>query len=475
MLVAELSWSGGAARVARVGEFAYPAGVTLEQGQTLGIALGEFLKREGYTCRRAVLGVPARWLLLKAQGLPPADAATAAAMLSLRAEAESAPELGEMSFDYSGQCSTLSAGTVLLMGLPKRWIERLRTVAEAAGLQIAAITPSAAALGSATAVRAGNPYVVSVRPEGAELAVQQGEQTRYMRHLGSATSGTGLVTELRRAATLHPMNGDATTAAEAAAGVSRHVMMMWDDVGLDAGVVDAVSGAVGMPVVRGEVQSLGVAGATNGRAGLGASAIALALAAAGGAGGGSLAGQIDFLRPRVVPPKKQSVNLRTRWIAAGAAVVALVAVVAYTDLARLEGKVTAAEKSLQTLDPAVKMARPFVANMQFVEGFARAASPRALSCMRDLTGAIPAESQTYLTSFHLQSNLRGEFTGRAMGNLEVLNLIDRLNASGRFADLKRKLDARGTGPEVSFSVTFTYIPAPATAGGAAAMEPRASR
>jgi hypothetical protein len=36
--------------------------------------------------------------------------------------------------------------------------------------------------------------------------------------------------------------------------------------------------------------------------------------------------------------------------------------------------------------------------------------------------------------------------------------MDKLNAGGRFTELKRKLDAKGTGPEVSFSVTFTYVP-----------------
>jgi len=54
--------------------------------------------------------------------------------------------------------------------------------------------------------------------------------------------------------------------------------------------------------------------------------------------------------------------------------------------------------------------------------------------------------------------MRGEITGRSPNNQEVLNLMDRLSSGGRFKDLKRKLEAKGSGPEIAFTVTFTYVP-----------------
>jgi len=36
--------------------------------------------------------------------------------------------------------------------------------------------------------------------------------------------------------------------------------------------------------------------------------------------------------------------------------------------------------------------------------------------------------------------------------------VDRLREMGRFADVKQKLDAGGQGAEMTFSVTFTYVP-----------------
>jgi hypothetical protein len=95
--------------------------------------------------------------------------------------------------------------------------------------------------------------------------------------------------------------------------------------------------------------------------------------------------------------------------------------------------------------------------MQFVETF-ESSHPKYLACLRDITNATPPDGQTYLTNFHLQSNMRGDFSGRSSNSQEILNLMDKLNTSKHFLDLKRKLDAGGRTADVSFSVTFTYSP-----------------
>ena len=59
----------------------------------------------------------------------------------------------------------------------------------------------------------------------------------------------------------------------------------------------------------------------------------------------------------------------------------------------------------------------------------------------------------------MRANLQGELVGRAATSQDVMNLLEKLNAGGRFAGLRRKIDARGTGNDVSFMVTFTYVPA----------------
>ncbi|MDB5321781.1 MAG: hypothetical protein JWN40_3412 [Phycisphaerales bacterium] len=454
-LVAEVACAGEVRRAVRVGEFAYPAGLTLEQPEALGVALGEFLTKSGFSTRRAVLGVPARWLLLKSYALPPVEPHAAASMLWLRAEAESAPELGEMVLDFAGQTSVLDPTTVLLMGLPRRSIDRLRTFAAGAGLNVTAITPCSTALGGATAKQTGSAHILSLNCEGAELSEHEGEQTRFLRHLGSAgTSLAPLVAELRRAAVTHPLNAATLTNDVSAIRARRspQALVLWDDVGLDNAAMDSIAQALNVPVVRGELQSIGCAGEalTGGRVG----AVAAALTFAPLAGGRPA---VDFLHPRLSAPKKPNVTRRTAWLTGAAAVVALVALLAYTDLARMQRRVTGADEELKRLEPTLKTARPFVANMEFVETF-QASRPKYLACLSDLTLAIPEDGQTYVTRFHLQSSMRGECVGRSPNNQEVLNLMDKLSAGGRFKDLKRKLEARGAGPEVAFTVTFTYVP-----------------
>ena len=70
-----VSTGGGAMRVERCAEFAYPSGLTLERGEELGNALAQFLRSKGFSTRRAILGIPAKWLMIKSHTLPPADAA----------------------------------------------------------------------------------------------------------------------------------------------------------------------------------------------------------------------------------------------------------------------------------------------------------------------------------------------------------------------------------------------------------------
>ena len=125
---------GGAMRVERCAEFAFPTGLTLERGEELGAAFADFLKTKGFSTRRAILGIPAKWLMLKSHTLPPADAETAATMLALHAESESAPELGEVFFDSLGDSDPSKPSNVLLLGLPRRWIERVTALAKGARL-----------------------------------------------------------------------------------------------------------------------------------------------------------------------------------------------------------------------------------------------------------------------------------------------------------------------------------------------------
>ena len=68
-------------------------------GATPGAALAEFLRQKQFTARHAVVGLPAKWLLVKTKEVPPADSKTASDLLRLQAEGDFSSELRDLVFE----------------------------------------------------------------------------------------------------------------------------------------------------------------------------------------------------------------------------------------------------------------------------------------------------------------------------------------------------------------------------------------
>jgi len=71
LLAAEVV-AGEKPEVKRLAEFVYPDGISPNQPAELGTALGAFLRENDFTAKSAVVGLPARWLVVKAKEVPPA-------------------------------------------------------------------------------------------------------------------------------------------------------------------------------------------------------------------------------------------------------------------------------------------------------------------------------------------------------------------------------------------------------------------
>ena len=66
-----------------------PEGISLQEPGSLGRALGQFLRQKRFSARRAVVGVPAKWLMVKEMRIPPASAESTAGILRIIASASS--------------------------------------------------------------------------------------------------------------------------------------------------------------------------------------------------------------------------------------------------------------------------------------------------------------------------------------------------------------------------------------------------
>ena len=446
--LAEVVGGTESAPSARVVEFIYPPSSTLEEAEELGRELAKFLTAQNCSARRVIFGVPAKWLIVRSCDMPPTDAETAANILWLHATEQIIPALGAMVFDFMGESCPTESRTLLLVGLQRQWLERLLALAAGAKLKVVGITPLGAAVGATTSRHVRTSLIALFGLGGVELIEQEGPFTRSMRFIRSNGSVQPVIAELRRAvAALSP---DADSQAH-----SQRTLVLWDDIGLEPEFLDALRQAASLPITEARCQWVDVSesGASDGARGL--SAIALALSQRTGP-----RPSIDFLNPRLAPPRRERWRHAATWLPWVVAAVVLVVLAAFAKMSGIRRQISGMDNQIQAMQPALEVARPYVASMQFIESF-RTTRPRYLACIGDLTQALPPDGQTYLTSFDLRTDMKGVVAGNAANEQNVLTLRDKLNSSGRFAELTCKLDAmetRGSGNDAAFSITFVYLP-----------------
>ncbi len=464
---------GGAPEVRQWAEMRYPDGVTPANPAELGAALAAFLREQKFTARQAVVGLPAKWLIVKPKSVPPADPTTLAELLRLQAEGEFSAELRDLTFDYAADTSAGHPSTVLLVATPQRHVDAAVALCEAAKLSAVAVTSSAVALGVATAAGAkgDSPIVMAVGASGAELTSQSGGAPSAIRHLRTPAGGEPVgenkpfLGELRRAVSTLPTAADGTRS-----------IVLW---GASADAV-ALGNGLGVPVRAGEIRSLGVN--PNGAAGDGqpfAAAVALAVLATGDR---LLA--VDFLHSRLAPPPVRRVP---RWaIAAAAAVLVVIvgSVYAVHKLQTGQAELDTKTRQLANTDDAAKKAAAFVEMVSFAKQW-RGGDPRYLSCLRDLTVSLPQDGRTYVTNLTLHDppkptgvaaaqapkvpddgTLTARLEARTSDLLTAQQVADKLKSLPGFKNVKPggSTFVNSTGPgntrttEVSFSVNFDYTP-----------------
>jgi Tfp pilus assembly protein PilN len=465
LVVAEVI-AGQRPRISRAATFVYPTGTTLQDAPALGAALADFLRDNHFSTRTAVVGLPAKWLLVKPKEVPPANAETLSGILRLQAEGEFSSELKDLVYDYAGEADAAKASWVLLMAAPRRQIENLLALCKAAKLNLVAIMPSALALGAAVSPdhSTDNALVLSVSAAGAELTAQRGGRALALRHLRAADSERLFVSELRRTISTMPP-----------ADAPREIIL-WDDTGMNSATL---AKSLGMSVRGANLASLRVESPLsngNGEDGRYGAAVALALA-----GLSPPPMPIDFLHPRIAAALPRRFP---RWVIPSvAAAILLIAlgIYAWNDLLQQQADVAKRQQQVDQMQPELKVAEAFVSRISFAQAW-HGDEPRYLACLRDLTEAFPEDGTSYATALTIhgltttvQSKtietglLAGQLSGKTSEQQRVSTILDKIKRSGAFADvtLGGTQDA-GRGREVAFTITFVYHP-PARSAGAATM------
>jgi hypothetical protein len=480
--------------VRRAAEFELPAApgaaaaAPSEDPAGVAAALGRFLKDNGFTAGRAVVGVPARWVVSRDRELPPSAPEQAADALRLQAERLFSAEPRELVFDYAGNPSADGPRNVLLVGMPRRQLERVVGWLREAGVRVLAVTPTTLAL-AASSSPPGSPVdglLLNLSRGEVEVSSSDGGVPRLLRHLpvrgsdlasANGTRGSGMAAlagEIKRVVSLAPRGpGGGDGAVEGVQGP--RAVVLWDGVGLDAREEAELARHAGVEIkaqpdlsTMGVTVALAAPGAAARPAADAASmgpAVALALAAAGRA---SLA--VDFLHSKLTPRKARRVGRRGAWAVSVVGVLAALGLALAWDLSSSRSAVDAMRAKLAEIGPNVVVAEQTADRVESAAGWFDARPP-ALECLRELTLAFPdGGERVYVTSFSFRGDSgRGQIGGRSSDQRHVLALLDRMKANTRFADVKL-LDIRHAGGESrehSFSLSFAFADAAGPAAGAA--------
>jgi len=458
MLVAEVISSGAEAKVLRAEEFVYPEGRTLREPEPLGDALGRFLREHGFSARTAVFGLPARWVLSKRKEVPSDDPRVLADTLRLQAETEFSPELSDMVYDYSRQGASGDPKAVLLLAVPRKHLEQISTLADAAKLRVQAVMPAAAALAAAMVRTSRDVMALLLGAGGVEFAAQHEDSPRVLRYVGAATAPAPLLAgELRRATALVSQNGKGLTN-----GHARRELTLWNDAGADETGLRAVGDTLGVALKDGALADLGVDPAgfsRNGRAF--ASPVSLALAGLSPKGPA-----IDFAHSRLAPPPEQKIDRRTVLAIAAASMLVLGIAYWFYDL---HSRQSTYDRQLTQYNDSQKQretAKAFVNRVGYAGQWHRQ-TPDIIACLRDITMAFPEGGQMYATSLNLHEDMRGTLMGKAPDGQAVEEVQKNLQnkkpkSGGRFDDvtlvqMEAHDSARG-GHEVAFTIAFNYLP-----------------
>jgi hypothetical protein len=458
IVCAEVALSGGRRIVRQSAEFAVPAGTSLlDRPEAVGEALKAFLRERRFGASRAVVGVPARWMIALEKDVPPAADDQARALLRLQAERLAVAENGDMLFDFAGQADSSRATKVLLVGIQRQRVDAVERMLTAAGLDVVAITSSALALArGANGPERDRPMLLLGR-QGAEMVWRHDGAPKMLRHMSvAAVNGHGPVsvgplgTELGRAVALTRMNGTTAAARE---------LMLWDTVGLSPAQVSELSERTGLTVRAADARKeLGVE-SVNGQAGAAdASSVAPALALAV-AGTDRALLPVDFKRSRLMPQKTRRVGRKTTWAFAAGLFVLVGIVALYWSVRTHETELAQLSSSLDAHKAEYKSAENMVGRVTYSRGFFDTRPPY-LECMVDVTKAFPRESdQIWVTTLTLRENRKGQIQGKASSNETVRTVLEALKRNPKFAgvQLLDLRDAGGRTREVTFSIGFNYI------------------
>ena len=447
LTAAEARVVGGRAVLIGSAALAAEGRLSLDDPLALGRALRDRLREARLSARRAVLGVPASWLLFREQTFPPSDESTFVQMVRLTAEQMSTDSGRDLSCAYQANAGADGGRRVMIVAIERGRLQALARLAKAAGLDIAAVTPTILALGAVApkgedaewTVYAAPGYAEAVRGDAAGPSVVRRFSLDGADEAGSRAQS--LANGLRQSIALLPRDDE---------GAPTGGIHVWDDAGLGDDGLWRLHERLGVAVTFAEEPASLSPDAEEGRA----SAAAVGLALAGLTRGGAA---LDLSRSRLTRREGPAVG-RTALLAGLALVVlAALGLSLGQDWRREQEALGGLRARLAELAPDIGTAEDVVSKIGLVREW-HDRRPPFLDCLRRITLAFPEQGDIWATSIGLREDLRAVISGKALNEEAVLRLRERLAGSPAFRDVRllHLRQAGGGRGELSFAIQLKY-------------------
>lgn len=454
VFVAEIGAGATRSTVRRAGHLAFEETLRSDNAAELGQQLRHFLRENHFSSKRAIVGIPTKWIAAKEVTTPPAGADALAGMLSIQAERAFSLSASELVFDYCGQSSGTESSTVMLLAARQQIIDQIETLAEAAGLQVQAVTVSALAFSHLSSKKeAGQRYGLYARPGYCEFWSESAGRPRSIKHVPMAGSnGTpddpaaGLASTIQRQILVASQQDQSPP----------YRISVYDGGTLSNGVIERVNKQLGSQISiydgRDELKLAGLDTADDPTRAQAIAAGAVALT-----GLGTKRPSIDFLNPRIgrreASPRKRLIG----WaVLAGVVAVVIVGTVIFSWYST-RSEIATYKEQLETMRADIDSARAVVERSTYAQSWT-SQTPVFLDCWRQLTEAFPERGTIWATSLGLLDGSDGSLMGRAVNEAAALDVIDKIKQNENFSDVQT-IHIRGVGGssnEKEFVVKFKF-------------------
>ena len=454
VVATELSLQSGRAEVRRTGELLWEQELTAQSATLLGQQLRHFLREQGFSSKRAVVGLSAKWVLTKEIEAPPASPDVLAGMLSIQAERAFSMNADELIFDYCGRTSTTEKSPVLLLAARRKIVDQIKELTGAAGLHVQSITLSALACSKALSHGdLASWYGLYARPTYCEFWAQLDGSPRFIKHVSIGSNGTPagyadhLASTVERLVLLSPVPGQTPpykiTACDACGSSEDLVAQLGQRLGPQMTVSNG----------RAALRSKGLGSQDRPE-----EARAIAATAVAMTGVGPDRPLIDFLNPRVGVKKAASHKRVIVW-GAGVAAACLIGVIVLVAVWHACSREIAANDAwLKEHGSEIAAAQEAVDRYKYADPWIDR-QPRFLECLKSLTEAFPEEPYVWASSLALNESGTGSVVGKTTSEASFYSVLDKVKENKTvFSDVKmiHLRDAGRDSREKEFAVSFKF-------------------